>query len=312
MVTSGLQTICDKIGRPIKAQFSVESADGETSVVVESRGGSIGGPNERNAQYNTGVELLLGRLAEKDCMLEDAVVDTKTTQSMNLSRDQRRLEVDSFPIDLRSVNVGVLRNALCRAQRIIGQKPSARVPGNNSKRMRLYVSGLTADVYDAASILTRHPINSVSDEEIVPVVRPLRKSHQQGQRLTAAERRAIELRAMAVVHDHLSNVWAKVEDVSATESCDFICYSNGYKLFVEVKGTTGTGEKVIVTRNEVALARAKSPNMILAVVSDIEISRSSGAPMGRGGNLVLVDPWEIRPGDLEPLAFELTVKGNVR
>lgn len=68
-MTSGLETICDKIGNPIKVQFSVEFADGETSVVVESRGGSIGGPNERNAQYSLGVELLLGRLAENNCVL---------------------------------------------------------------------------------------------------------------------------------------------------------------------------------------------------------------------------------------------------
>ena len=311
-MTSGLLAICDKMGKPIKAQFSVESADGETSVVVESRGGSIGGPQERNAEYNLGVELLLSRLAESYCILEDAVVDTKTTQRMGLSRDNRRLAVDSFPIDIRSFDSEALRRALCRSQRSIGQKPSARVPGNNNKRMRLYVSGLPTNVHEAASMLARHPINSISDEEISPVVRPLRKRHQQGQRLTAAERRAIELRAMDVVHDHLSNVWSKVEDVSATESCDFICHSNGNKLFVEVKGTTGTGEKVIVTRNEVALARAKSPNMLLAVVSDIELTRTSDPPVGRGGNLVLVEPWKIRQGDLEPLAFELNVKRNLR
>ena len=311
-MTSGLLTIRDRIGRPIKAQFSVESAGGETSIVVESRGGSIGAPNERNAQYSLGVELLLGRLAEKDCILVDAVVDTRATHRMSLSREQRRLNVGSYPVNLRSVDLASFRNVLCRAQRIIGRRPGATGSGNNTKRMRLYVSGLTADVYDAATILTRYPINSVSDEEIVPIVRPLRKRHQQGQRLTAAERRAIELRAMDVVHDHLSNVWPKVEDVSATESCDFICHSNGNKLFVEVKGTTGTGEKVIVTRNEVALARAKSPNMLLAVVSDIELTRTSDPPVGRGGNLVLVEPWKIRQGDLEPLAFELNVKRNLR
>ena len=114
------------MGKPIKAQFSVESADGEISVVVESRGGSIGGPQERNAEYNQGVGLLLSRLAERYCILEDAVVDTKTTQRMGLSREDRRLAVDSFPIDIRSSDSEALRMALCRLQRSIGQKPSAR------------------------------------------------------------------------------------------------------------------------------------------------------------------------------------------
>lgn len=307
-MTSGLQKICDKIGNPIKAQFSVEFADGETSVVVESRGGSIGAPNERNVQYSLGVELLLGRLAENNCRLVDAVVDTRATQRMSLSREQRRLYVSPFPIDLRSVDLTSFRNELCRAQRPIGRRPGATGSGNNTKRMRLYVSGLTADVYDAASILSRHPINSVSDEDISPAVRPLRKSQGQGRHLNTQERRAIELRAMHVVQDHLSINWPSVKDVSATESCDFICSSNNRKLYVEVKGTTGKGDKVIVTRNEVALARAKSPNTLLAVVSDIELKRSTDPPIGRGGNLVFVDPWTIQPDKLEPLAFELKIK----
>lgn len=306
-MTSNLQTIYDKIGRPIKAQFSVEFANGETSVVVESRGGSIGGPNERNAQYSLGVELLLGRLAEKGCVLVDAVVDTRTTQRMSLSREQRRLSVGPFPIDLRSVELTSFRNELCGAQRPIGRRAGATGSGNNTKRMRLYVSGLTANVYDAASTLARQPINSVSDEEISPALRPLRKSQGQGGHLNAQERRAIELRAMHVVQDHLSIKWPRVEDVSATESCDFICYSNDSKLYVEVKGTTGNGDKVIVTRNEVALARAKSPNIVLAVVSGIDLTWNSDGPVGSGGKLVLVDPWEVTEENLDPLAFEIKV-----
>lgn len=310
-MTSSLQTVYDTIGNPIKAQFSVEFADGETSIVVESRGGSIGGPYERNAEYTTGVDLLLRRLAENHCLLEDAVVDTKTTKRMGLSRENRRLTVNSFPVDLRTIDSVVLRKALCRSQRSIGQRPSAKVPGNNNKRMRLYVSGLPANVHDAASMLARHPINSDSDEEISPAVRPLRKSRGQGRHLTVQERRAVELRAMHVVKEHLLINCSKVKDVSATESCDYICYSNKRKLYVEVKGTTGTGDKVIVTRNEVALARAKSPDIILAVVSGIELTRNTNRPVGRGGNLLLVDPWEIRKDDLDPLAFEIKVKRNL-
>lgn len=86
MQTSGYKTICDRTGQLIKAHFSVESANGEASIVVESRGGSSGAPNERNAQYNLGVDLLLDRLAEIDCILQDAVLDTRATERMGLSR----------------------------------------------------------------------------------------------------------------------------------------------------------------------------------------------------------------------------------
>lgn len=308
MNSSGIHTVHDRFGLPIKAQFSVESVDGETSVVVESRGGKIGSSNERNTQYNLGIELLLGRLADTKCRLRDAVLDTVKTKQQMLSRDERRLMDNSTPIDLASADLHLLRISLCSAQREIGRQQGAKGPGNSTKRMRLYVSGLPANLSDAARLLARHPFNTESDDDINSIVRPYRSSRRSGRGLTAKERKAVEQRAMEVTHIHLSSSWTKIKDVSATKPCDFICYSDEKKLYVEVKGTTGLGESVTITRNELALARAQFPNTLLAVVSEIELDRGTDPPTASGGNLTLLSPWVIQQEDLEPLAFEYKVK----
>ena len=308
MVSSGLLTVHDKLGLPVKALFSVEIENDELSLVVESRGGSSGSPNERNPQYNLGVDLILNRLAEYNCVLEDAVIDTKKTKRMGLSRNERRLATVGFPIDLSSVDLKSLRLKLCTAQRTIGQSSDVKGPGNNTKRMRLYVSGLPKSIDTVAPILTHNQINSKSDEEISPVTRPLRTGNKQGRGLSAKERKIVELHAMNLVRGYLSKHWQEVKDVSATHPCDFLCSSDGHKLYVEVKGTTGLGESVIITRNELALARTESPNTSLAVVSQIKLERGAGDPVASGGNLMVMSPWEIREDDLEPLAFDLNLE----
>lgn len=310
MSKSDLTAVHDRTGKPIKAQFLVEASDDEVSVVIESRGGSIGAPNERNAQYNLGVDLILARLGERRCILNDAVVDTRATEKLGLSRTERRLLSGEFPIDLADYRPANLRSALCAAQRPIGRAPDAKGSGNNTKRMRLYVSGLPEDVQVAAVALATDAVSTESDEDLISVTRPLRRGRKQGRGLTSEERRAVELRAMAVVRRHLEKTWGQVEDVSANHSCDFICYSDDCELFVEVKGTTGAGESVIVTRNEVALARAKSPNTLLAVVSAIQLDKAVSPPIASAGELIVVHPWRIDDDDLDPLAFDYQVPCN--
>ena len=307
MNSSGIHTVHNRMGSPIKAQFSVQSVDGEMSVVVESRGGKKGSSNERNTHYKEGIELLLRRLAETNCHLLDAVLDTKKTNQLQLSRDERRLLDNSNPIDLAEADLNSLLNNLCSAQRTIGRPEDAKGPGNSTKRMRLYVSGLRTNLSDAARLLAHQPFNTETDEEINTIVRPLRRKGRSGRGLTASERKAVELRAMEVTRIHLSSSWSTIEDVSATEPCDYICVSNEKTLYVEVKGTTGLGDIVTITRNELALARAQYPNTLLAVVSEIDLQRDTDPPTASGGNLKLLSPWEIKQEDLEPLAFDFSV-----
>jgi hypothetical protein len=55
----------------------------------------------------------------------------------------------------------------------------------------------------------------------------------------------------------------QVRDVSSTKPYDFECSKGADKLIVEVKGTTSTGEQIVITRNELATHRARYPKTLL-------------------------------------------------
>jgi hypothetical protein len=74
-------------------------------------------------------------------------------------------------------------------------------------------------------------------------------------------------------------------------------------LRVEVKGTTSAGHAVLLTRNEVANAKAQHPNVALVVVSHIRVDRTAVPPTASGGQLRVDDPWSLVETALEPLAF---------
>ena len=162
--------IRDDAGNPIQSIFSVTEEDGEWSVVLESRGGPKGSPNERNGQYAEGLELLLARLGTFKCELRDAVVDSRTTQRLGLSRDDRRLDGINYPVALQATDVVRLRLDLCKAQRIVGRAPGVKA-GNNTKRIRLYVHGLSGTVDQAAEILAAYRASTATDDSEPPVLR---------------------------------------------------------------------------------------------------------------------------------------------
>lgn len=125
----------------------------------------------------------------------------------------------------------------------------------------------------------------------------------QGFRVTKAEQRAVERRAVDLATEHLSGLGWAVKDVGAKESYDLHCERDGAVLYVEVKGTTTAGDRVLLTRNEVQLHRDKYPNNCLAVVSQIVLDRIGEDPTAHGGKLELVSPWSLDDGRLEPIAF---------
>ena len=131
-----------------------------------------------------------------------------------------------------------------------------------------------------------------------------------GQRWSAspAVRRAIELHAMQAAIEHYTGQGWSVEDVSTFSSYDLHCEQDDRVLCVEVKGTTSTGERVLLTRNEVAQARAGYPNTALFVLAEVTvIKEADDRPSARGGRAVVLGPWAPGDEDLQPIAYEYTV-----
>jgi hypothetical protein len=114
---------------------------------------------------------------------------------------------------------------------------------------------------------------------------------------------------MAVAKVHLEGLGWRVRDVSSNQPYDFECTRGGERLIVEVKGTTSTGDQIVITRNEVAAQRAHFPNNALIVVHSVELMRASSSPEADGGELLMRTPWQIEEDRLRPLAFQYAVSG---
>lgn len=133
-----------------------------------------------------------------------------------------------------------------------------------------------------------------------------RRPSGQGFGLSAAQRTAVEVRAMDLARKYYEQERWIVEDVHKTHSYDLVCRRDGQELHVEVKGTTGFGEKILLPKNEVAHAQTQYPNVALFIVHGIELSAQT-PPEASGGTVLLLHPWRIDQGQLEPLAFSYVV-----
>jgi hypothetical protein len=172
-------------------------------------------------------------------------------------------------------------------------------------------AGLLAQVYNQQD-LGRLPDSQALDVEaaaaaVEKVAHPLRRRNSAGQGygLTQQERRIVELHAMAVARKHLEGLGLSVEDVSAMESFDFRAKESDRELIIEVKGTTGSCEAVLLTAPEVAI-RAY-PNNALIVVYEINLDRNRKPPVASGGLLRALTPWRIEPEALMPSAYKYSL-----
>jgi len=119
-------------------------------------------------------------------------------------------------------------------------------------------------------------------------------------------RKVIETYAMRCVKALLKKKFGKDPvDTSATESYDFLCSTKSKSVKVEVKGTRSTGESLLFSAAEVALARKEVVD--LYVVSGVRISGSAKIGyQASGGDVEHVPDWGRTKYDASPLAFQIT------
>jgi hypothetical protein len=142
------------------------------------------------------------------------------------------------------------------------------------------------------------------DDIVQSIVAPLRLAKGQGRRgLSGPERRLVELEAMRRARQWLTEKGFKFKDVSAEESCDFRAARDGEEWVIEVKGTTGGPESILLTPNEVALHRSKHPRNALLIVHGIKLS-DDGTDVLRAGDLLAIAPWAIDEEHLKPVCYE--------
>jgi hypothetical protein len=152
----------------------------------------------------------------------------------------------------------------------------------------LYVPGNSPEVADGVTAI--ETINT-----------PRRR--QKRLRLSAAENKAIEQRAVEVTRTHFEKLGFITKDVGLIESYDVHASMDGQEVKIEVKGTTSDGSDVVLTSNEVDLHIADHPRNALAIVRHIRLLRDEKNPTAVGGELILEMPWQVDPARLQPIAY---------
>jgi hypothetical protein len=169
---------------------------------------------------------------------------------------------------------------------------------SSSLQPRLWLTEKSAEALDQLLDAEATP----SNERLDLVADVERRKRGRGRRLNAAQNRAVERRAMVIAQEHYETSGWTAEDVSATSSYDMLCSRSGDELLVEVKGTSGRSlDEVVLTRNEVALARRSVVD--LAVVTGIRLAGPPNRPRASGGELTIFEAFTPNDRDLTPLTF---------
>lgn len=127
----------------------------------------------------------------------------------------------------------------------------------------------------------------------------------------AEVRGEIERRAMEAARKHYTKLGYHVDDVHAKESYDLRCAKGKRLLFVEVKGTQGLGQTILLTPGEVDWAKRHVGRTALFVLHSIRVQRKGRAFSVRGGKKRVYDPWTLDKERLRPLSFQYRTPGRI-
>ena len=135
------------------------------------------------------------------------------------------------------------------------------------------------------------------------------KAHRgQGFQMQADARQAVEAHAQGLVAEHFDSLGWSVQDVSKYRPYDLLCTKASAALHVEAKGTTGEGQKILLTPGEVRHALEWHPNVALGVVANVLVRRAAGSSVtAMGGDLVVYQPWTLNKAALVPTGFKYTL-----
>lgn len=135
----------------------------------------------------------------------------------------------------------------------------------------------------------------------------------QGRLADAAERVAIEERAMEIARTlYETEGWLKRDDISDDvhrhNPYDLVFERDDSRVYVEVKGTTGYGNKINLTAGEVSHVNRTAGSRHLVVVEQIRVLWEDGQMRATGGDVcVHIKDWSLDGGKLRPTQYEWTV-----
>jgi hypothetical protein len=142
-----------------------------------------------------------------------------------------------------------------------------------------------------------------TDEMTAGAAAAVLAAEDQGRLLDPADRRLIEKYAVDRARRHFETS----HDIDERgRPYDLLCTpkkGRGVPLFVEVKGTQGLGERVILTENEVRHAMDHKVQTVLFLVYSIELVGHGKKRRARGGKIRVLPRWSPSSGSLTPIAY---------
>jgi hypothetical protein len=272
-----------------------------------------------SAEFSEALEVSLGRLAQKELLITDALV--MNPPNRRFPPAQRRLMVsgETYPIFAQPGEATSeiafwfsYRATEIARERFLSESAIPDVAIDIRFRLPLYELNTLMFLHQefkrmkAELEATRPPAVPLLAPEPPPVEYDLGK-HGQGRLQDAVLRSVIEAYAMQLAIAHYKEQGWQVTDVAAFESFDLRCTHGTRELHVEVKGSTTAARSVMLTRNEVQHAR-DYPDIALFVASNIEIVEVEGTRTACGGNIRIYQPWKINADDLEAQTYCLTLR----
>jgi Protein NO VEIN, C-terminal len=124
-------------------------------------------------------------------------------------------------------------------------------------------------------------------------------ARNQGFMASPEDRKKIEEIAMRRAKHHFETEGYVVADVHATRPYDLKCTRNGEEYFVEVKGTTGEGKKILLTAGEVEYAKRHASKMIFFLTYSIRPDDDDS----ENGTVVIRSPWTLDARRLAPVSY---------
>tara|TARA_B100002052_G_C15791383_1_gene556514 strand:+ start:73 stop:1080 length:1008 start_codon:yes stop_codon:yes gene_type:complete len=127
-------------------------------------------------------------------------------------------------------------------------------------------------------------------------------------KVSSAKNEAIELYAVDKAEKYLIKEKYLVERMPRKSfPYDLKATKENVELHVEVKGKSDTGEKVIVSRNEVKHAKENITKSVFILVHSIKAKLTSKGYKASGGKMLVLNPWNIADKDLSAYTYEYFV-----
>ncbi len=156
-----------------------------------------------------------------------------------------------------------------------------------------YVAG-----YQGENLLT-NPTADANDDMAADFEAALRGGTGQGFRVNAEDRKALEEYGMEQAEAYFRKKGYAVEDVSRTESFDFLCRKGTSELRIEVKATTTDGNTILLPPNEANLAARNDGKSVLFVLHSIRLENGRAS----GGRQRVLWPWRFSWDNAKPTGY---------